>query len=229
MIKVILLFFVSLASFARTETYIGKAYQKDKFVYLEKHQVTFDDKNGRVLTSQTEYFDPKGRLLTKLISNYSRSVSAPVHETIDKRFKTRYGLRYQGDDLELYVQDDGKKEESKNFKEKQFSPNKVIAGQGLHYYMRNHLSELIKSKVFPIVILIPGQLDYYTFEVEFKNQKDDVLVFEVHIKNSLLRLFAPNFTVHYDAKKKRLLYYKGLSNLLDDKREKMNVEIKYEF
>ena len=227
LLSLALLGFLSGPAYAeKVETLQGKAFKGSNLVYTEDHTSRFTDQ-GRVLEASTIYKDPSGKTIAEIRSDFSKSLSAPAHDFKDLRFKQRYGIRYEGDKVIMYVQEG---EESEQTKVVPVDDKRalLVGCQGLAYYFRDNLEDLKKSKLVPILFLIPGKLETYNFELVYKNtDANGLAIFEIHIKNWLLRLFAPKLTLHYDTIKSRLLKYEGLSNLYDDKKQMQNVKIDY--
>ncbi len=223
----ILLLILSFSCFAETLTYEGVATIKGKTIYIEKHRVELNSK-GQVLESETKYTDPSGTLLGVLKNDYRKVINIPDHEMHDIRKKTKHGTRLKGEQIELFSQDEGEKEETKVIKNK-VDKGLIVASQGLHYYLISHFEEM-KVKKFPLKFLIPGKLDSYTFILSYLGKtKDGLDEFEVEIDNWFLRLFAPSLILKYHPDTKHLIYYKGLSNLASEKGEMMSVEINYSY
>lgn len=216
------------AQSVKVETLVGKATKSANLIYTEDHTVRFNEA-GRVLEAATAYKDPSGKMIAELRSDFSKSLSAPAHDFKDLRFQQRYGIRYEGEKLIMYSQEGSEPEQTKAVSA--VGKDSLLVGcQGLAYYFRDHIEDLKKSKVIPIQFLIPGKLETYKFELVYKNtDAAGIAVFEIHIKNWLLRLFAPKLVLHYDTVKNRLTRYDGLSNLYDDKKEMQNVTIDYTY
>lgn len=227
LLSLALIGFLSGPAYAeKVETLQGKAFKDSNLVYTEDHTSRFTDQ-GRVLEASTIYKDPSGKAIAEIRSDFSKSLSAPAHDFKDLRFKQRYGIRYEGDKVIMYVQEG---EESEQTKVVPVDDKRalLVGCQGLAYYFRDNLDDLKKSKLVPILFLIPGKLETYNFELVYKNtDANGLAIFEIHIKNWFLRLFAPKLTLHYDTLKGRLLKYEGLSNLYDDKKQMQNVKIDY--
>ena len=208
------------------ETLVGNATKGGALVYTEDHKVQYAD-SGRVESATTVYKDASGKAIAEIRSDFSKSLSAPAHDFKDFRFKQSYGIRYDGEKLVMYSQEGSEPEQTKALPVN--GKGSLIVGcQGLAYYFRDHIAELKTSKALPIQFLIPGKLETYNFELVYKNTDSAGLaVFEIHIKNWFLRLFAPKLVLNYDTVKNRLVKYQGLSNLYDDKKEMQNVTIDY--
>lgn len=217
--------FLSLLAYGETQVYRGEAKVKGKKVYEEVHTAELEGK--KILTSVTEYKSPSGKILGILKNNYSKSLNAPEHTMIDPVHKNSHGLRYEGDKLVLFNQDEGKKEETKKLDLDDMKGKLVVGGQGLHYYLVANLEEVIKKGELDLKFLIPGRLDAYNFYLKVVKKSEENVQFEIEIDNWLLKLFAPKLKLIYDRKNPRLLKYSGLSNIKDEKKDLMNVDIEY--
>jgi hypothetical protein len=211
----------------KTETYSGEAFKKGQLVYREKHQFTVGG-DGKVISSKTEYLNPDGKPIALLENRFAESLNCPAHDFQDFRNGQKHGVRYVDGKPVMYNQEKDKPEETKSLSEKEQKGRMVVGGQGLHYYLREHFSELNKKDI-PILFLIPGRLEGYKFELNFLRDTNGVLDYEIEIDNFFLKLFAPKLDMVYERSSKRLLNYKGLSNLLDDKGKNQSVEIKYAY
>ncbi len=207
------------------ESFIGRAYNSSgELVYTEEHKAEF--KGDTIVKASTVYKDPSGKKIAELESDFSLSLTAPAHDFKDLRFNLRYGIRYSDKQATMFVQEGSEPEKTKAVGD---GGEKLLVGcQGLGYYFRVQLADLRKQGRVPILFLIPGKLDTFNFEMQYKGpDKAGHEIFEIHIKSLVLRLFAPKLVLHYDAKKNRLLRYEGLSNLYDSDRKQQNVRIEY--
>jgi hypothetical protein len=226
MILIWLFLLSSLMTNAETQVYEGEARQKGKIVYREKHLVDFEQ--GKVLKAVTEYTSPDGKLLARLSNTFSKDLNAPTYLMEDFLHKSRHGVRYQGQDLIMFNEEDGK--ETTTVLDKEDSKGKlIVGGQGLHYYTVAKMEEIISAKKLDLLFLIPGRLDAYNFYLKVKKSSSETVEFDIEIDNWFLRMFAPKLELVYDRKKGRLLLYKGLSNLTDENKKMMNVEISYKY
>jgi len=216
------------AQAVRVENLIGRATKSANLIYTEDHTVRFNEA-GRVLEASTAYKDPSGKMIAELRSDFSKSLSAPAHDFKDLRFKQSYGIRYEGEKLIMYSREGSEPEQTKAVSALE-KDSLLVGCQGLAYYFRDHIEDLKQSRVVPIQFLIPGKLETYKFELVYKNtDAAGMAVFEIHIKNWFLRLFAPKLVLHYDTVKNRLTKYEGRSNLYDDKKDMQNVTIDYTY
>ncbi|CAN5732617.1 hypothetical protein BH10BDE1_BH10BDE1_36280 [soil metagenome] len=213
----------------RIEKFTGEAKENGKLVYIEKHEVTFDDKDN-VLTATTIYSDPDGKELGVLKSDFTRSLSLPEHVFTDDRTKGQYGIRRDSEKIILFNHDDGKSEETKVLTEPSDSSRLLVGCQGFSYYLKDKIEDLRSKKSQPVLFLIPGDLSSYRFVLEFvKEGPDKIFEFRVKIENWWLRAFAPTLEFKYDAKVARVVWYKGVSNIKNSAGKTMNVVIDYKY
>ena len=227
MLQFLLLGLISFSVQAEVFKYEGIATIKGKTVYTEKHEYTTNEK-GEVVESKTLYLGVNGETVGDLKNDYRPSLSLPEHRMEDNRRKNYHGVRYIDGKIQLFNQNKNEKEETE-FIENNPKKGLMVASQGLHYYVVSNF-EKMKVKDFTLQFLIPGRLDSYRFVWNYLGKdKDGLEEFEVKIDNWILRMFAPSLLMKYHPETKRLIYYKGLSNIEDDKGEMMNVEINYKY
>ena len=228
-ILVFLMFSLSVFASTREEVFFAKASKENQLQYTEKHTAVFDAQD-KIVSAKTEYYDPSGKLVAKLDSNFAKSITAPDHTFEDYRFKHSHGIKNLENDVELFSKDDGKEMQRKKIAIDKSKDQLVVGCQGLAYYFRDYLDVVKQKKRIPIQFLIPGKLDYYDFELQYisENAKGEVNL-EIEIKNWFLKFFAPKLYIKYDKNTKRFISYKGLSNLYDPKGEQLVVDIVYDY
>jgi len=224
----LLLVFLILSAIANAETqeYSGEAFVEGKSVYREKHTVELSA--GKVIKSTTVYTNGLGEIIARLENDYRKSLSVPEHEMKDLVHGGAHGVRYENNVIILFNRE-GTKEDTKSIRVDDFKNKLLVGGQGFHYYLVEHLEEIIKKQELALKFLIPGRLDAYDFYLKVGKVTADTVDFEIEIDNWFLKLFAPKLELVYDRKSKRLLHYSGLSNIKDKKKELMKVKIKYTY
>ncbi len=214
------------AASAATQTYRGEATLEGELVYRELHTVTFDGE--KPLRSETVYTDAKGAEVGRLVNDYGPSLALPAHEMEDKRAKNVHGVRYREQKPQMFNRE-GEKEEKTTLEPGEYKGRLLVGGQGLHYYLVVNLEEVIKKGKLPLKFVIPGRQDVYDFYLRVVGATPERVNIEIEIDNWILKLFAPKLELIYDRKLRRLLSYRGLSNLLDSRKKMMSVEIKYSY
>ncbi len=211
---------------AKTSIHYGDATKNGQLVYIEKHEIETDEK-GQVMKAKTSYLRPDESVFATLESDFSKSLTNAQHVMEDLRDGHTYGVRWEENAPVMWDKKKDSKERIKKITPDFAKGKLIIGGQGLHYYMRDKLSELKETKL-PIAILIPGKMDWYSFLVEYQGEEEGLMKFVIKAQSAFLRLFAPKLEVWYSPDG-RLQRYKGLSNLSDDKGSNQSVEIKYRF
>ncbi len=211
------------------EIFKGIAKENGKTVYIERHDVTFDDKEN-VIEAKTTYIDPTGRLLGTLTSDFRKSLSLPEHVFIDERTKVQYGIRREGEKVILFNQDQGQPQMTSTL-EKQSDRDRIQVGcQGFNYFLKGQIEHFKEVKTQPVLFMVPGDLSTYKFVLNFVSEnKDNSVNFKVKIENWFLRAFAPELEFRYDRTINRIVWYKGISNIKNDQGRLMDVIIDYEY
>lgn len=193
------------------------AYLKDtkKVLYTEQHTLSYD--GDKLLTSHTRYFDPNGKLIAQMKSDYRQSLMMPTYTFEDLRRGSTEGLELRDSKYYIFHQNPQEKRQEKLIE----NPQGIFSCQGWHYYIVKNIEE-IQSKDLNLNLLFPSKLDYYSFNLQKESSKDSVLQLRLEFSNWFVRLFAPRLDLTYDASKRKLLSYVGPSNILD-----LNGDIQY--
>lgn len=225
---------LSAASAAQILEYRGEARRvtdrgPGAVVYLERHRVTLGD-DGRPILAETRYESPDGRLLADLRSDFRDSLTVPSHTATDHRTGSTHGLRREQGRLVLFDQRPGQPERTRVLTDRDSGGRLLVGCQGLNYHLSTQPDRIQPGSRLPLRFLIPGKLDYYDFNlVPLSESPDGIAAFDVTIQNWFLRLFAPKLELKYDTRLRRLVWYRGISNLLDDQGENQVVEIHYTY
>jgi hypothetical protein len=219
-----------------TELSYGTAKNsKGKTVYLEKHTSEFSD--GVLKSLVTNYFLPGGDKFGFIKSDFSRSSYIPNYNFEDKRHSRSAGVIWE-------ISKSGKKNKtiskikakaSKNYifayakesrdtqrQQKKFEiDNNTVTGQGLHNFLRMHITEFKNNTKLKkeIKFLIPMNQDQYNFRIRAMNydKAKKIIKLRIEADSWLFRIVAPQIDVTYDTENYRLIKYEGPSNLLEIK------------
>lgn len=211
------------------ETFQGVARnERGEIVYIEEHRLRYQ--NGQIKQNDTRYLDAEGKEFAALTSKFTTHPYVPTYDFQDKRFGREDGTRVEDDVVRVY----GRKDQAASKTDGSIKlTDNMITGQGLHFFLRDHLEEFSREGVVKTVkFLIPLEGDYYTFRIRPINKPEaapGTLSLLIEIDNVLLRLFAPRLEVQYDVATKRLLSYEGASNLLTGDESVQNVMITYRY
>jgi hypothetical protein len=108
---------------------------------------------------------------------------------------------------------------------------RLVTGQGLDRLVRDHLDGLRAGERLVVAFAIPSRHDTFEFRLRLApGQPSDASV-QVRLEAAswVLRLLAPSMDVEYDRATRRLLRYRGPSNLPDEGDEHPEVEITYAY
>ena len=211
---------VALAE-TRVERYEGIARSPSgELVYRERHEVTHV--GSRPIRALTVYYDRTGKEIGRLDSDFSKSSYAPSYRFLDRRTKKTESadvsgsnmlLRYQGTQKELTVD----------------AGETLVVGQGLHHFARLNLERLAKEAI-SVRFAIPSRLDTYGFRVRpLASPRAGVVRLRIEMSSIILRQLAPDLEVDYDLSTRRLLRYRGVSNLEGADGSTQDVVITYNY
>ena len=201
---------------------------KGELVYVEKHTSEFDENNS-LQKLETRYFDGETNF-GYFKTDYTRHSYLPSYEFKDMRRHRQVNVTVKEGVVYSTIRM-GKDAEPKS---KTYPMKKnLIAGQGLHNYMRDHIDEFTKNpeRVDKIDFLIPLNEDSYSFRVRVKklDREKNTITYRVEADSWLMRMVAPDIDVTYNTETRQLMVYDGPSNLLSPEGDKMDVVITYDY
>ncbi|MCB9026533.1 MAG: hypothetical protein H6625_09470 [Bdellovibrionaceae bacterium] len=226
-------FTLLLGSSCFSDEFIEKSFGTAKnkngdIVYLEKHISHYI--NGKLKALRAEYYKTDGKFFGSIQSDFSKSSNLPDYVFTDKRHNRMDSLKWN----EKKVIASAKESKTAKKIQKEFAvSNNTVAGQGLHNYILSKLENYIKQNDLEEIIdfLIPMNQKTYNFRIRpiNNNEIDRTITLRIEADSWFFRLISPHIDVKYDIDNRRLLEYKGPSNLLNDEGEKINVIIAYTY
>lgn len=208
---------------AKDTAYLGEARdEKSNLVYTERHTVRSGAQG--VSDSLTEYLAPDGSLIATLRSDYSRSIALPTYVFEDLRRDYREGLRWQDGGYLVFHQAGSAAEKTARLG----NDRGVFSCQGWHYHLIDNLSLLEKDNL-TLNLVLPSELRPYAFVVKRLAADQSRISAELSLRNWLLRQFAPKMLLEYDREKRRLLEFRGVSNIQTKTGERQEVTIRYKY
>ncbi len=207
----------------RTRTFTGRAYNEAGGLgYVERHTVVYGE--GGVVEGRTTYFDPEGRVIGSLVSEYAASPQFNDYTFIDERNRYMDGVRLKEDAICLFRRTDpGAEEETACLERK----SNQIVGQGFHHFIVEHLDDIAQGQVFQVRLALPSRLDVFDFRIRRTGLEANRVRIRLESDHWYVRWFAPHIDVLYD-RQGRLLRYEGISNISDATGECIPVDIRYE-
>jgi hypothetical protein len=203
------------------ERLVGLARGKDgALLYREEHEVRSVD--GRVVEAATRYLAPDGAPLAELRTDFSRDLEAPSYDFRDLRSGAAERVEVAAEELRL---------EAGGRSRTLARPAPLATGQGLDRLVRGRLPELEAGSLLVVSYAVPSRLDAYRFRIRaLPADGGPTVKVRVELASQLLRLLAPTLEVEYDRATRRLLRYRGTSNLaLGERGDHPQVEIRYAY
>ena len=205
------------------ETFEAVAYStEDKILYRELHRI--QRKNQRIIHSETRYLNPEGEKIAEMISDYSNNIHVPNYRFSDELQNYEDGVECRHKECVMYRIESGSKKEIQEFS----IADQFFAGQGWHHYIRENL-ELLKDQQATMNLILPGRLDDFRLQLETEGVSEKEIRFKLEFEHWLLKLFTPVLYFTYDPKKRRLMEYRGPSNINTEDNEFKEVRIIYQY
>jgi len=197
------------------QSFRGYAYdlESGKYLYTEVHQPVFVE--GREVSSTIRYYAPDGREMGKKTLDYRADPYVPLFrfDLPDEGYAE--GITANGEAITvLKVSGKNKPEKRKTLQR----DGLTAADSGFNHAVQDHLPQIIQGESVSFRFVVAGQLDSYRFKVSkvgdgsFENKPAVKLLVQA---DSLLRFVAPDLNLLYDADSRRLLEYRGVSNIHD--------------
>ena len=183
---------------------VGKAYgvEDGELRYREIHRCT---SNGNRCT--VEYEDPAGELFARKVVDYRASLQGPSLEMQDlRRGET---VRVQGD-----LGED------------------VVVDAGFDHYVRLRWEQLARGDTVRFAFLVAGRdapLDMAASRLDSQSCPPMRVCFRVALDNWLLSRLVSPISLEYDERSRRLLQFRGVSNIRDVDGSSQQVRIEYSY
>ena len=218
---------LSAPVFAETqvESFKGTAVnKKGEIVYLEEQEATYE--NGQVRKAVSKYFSPDGKPIAELLSDFRFGPGLPDTTYRDLRTGAEDGAKITETSIELFRKKNGTAAvETKSVKR---SGDQVV-GQGFHHLLRTNLDSFHSDALMKVTLMLPIRLTDFNFRIRKSSLQGDVVSLKFESDSWLLRLLAPSVELSYDIKAKRILGYKGRSNVDDPTGHAQDVTITYAY
>jgi len=229
----LLLIAMSTASHASAPWTTGTAYSvaDGQVAYRELH---YPAPGQAGLSSRVEYQDAQGRVIVRKQLDFSRSLTAPAIDQVDLRTSTRIYTRYEGARLQAsYQRDAGSAMRTDTLRPRP----ELIVDAGFDPFVRAHWDSLLAGRPASAEFFLPALLRTITVSIapvaraECEQVVGDVLCLMVR-PAGLLRVaswFVEPLRLAYDLDERRLLMFRGPSNLLDAQGQAQDVLVLFEY
>lgn len=200
-----------------TRRFYGYAYDLDtgRYLYTEVHEQRFE--GDRWLGGSIRYVAPDGREIGVKVLDFAADPFVPVYDYQLPQLGYREGITAVGGRITMHRTSGGKTRTAS-------APHEppVAADAGFDTFLRAHFEQLLEGRTVTFTFVAAGTLDTFKFrarrigDATFEGRR--AVQFKVEA-DSLLRLVAPELYLTYDIERRRLLEYRGPSNVLDPKTE----------
>lgn len=212
---------------AAVEHYVGEARARDggRLLYSESHWIKPLEGGGQ--HRLVLYRCPDGKAFARKMVNVGSDAQAPDFELDDGRTGYREGVRGDGTRRTVYYRaahDEGERS----------APLSVgadtVIDAGFDAFVRQHWDALLARHAIHIDMLVPSRLRTVNFRVVDHGREPvdgrEVQRFRVRL-DAWYGFALPHIDVGYDAATRRLLDYRGLSNIRDIDGRNLNVRIDF--
>lgn len=198
----------------RLERFYGYAYdlESGEYLYTEVHAQIIDTDHW--YSGTIDYFAPDGMKIAHKTLSFNNSASIPVFRFEDFRSGYIEGIGAVGkDSISLFKRS---QHESRMQNETVERSDPMAGDSGFHMLIYNNFESLMQGDMLSFRLAVPGRLTAYQFRIrktgdEPLNGKPAVqLIVE---PDSLLRWLVDPLNLTYDPKTRKLLEYRGISNL----------------
>lgn len=213
---------------AAASGFYGYAFELEsgKYLYTEVHQPVVE--GGKEVSSTIRYYAPDGKEIGKKTLDYRADPYVPLFRFDLPGEGYAEAITANGKTIDmLKVSGKNKGEKRKSIEKEGF----MAADSGFHHAVQDSLQKLLKGETISFRFAVAGQLDSFRFKISkvgdttFEGKPAVSLLVQA---DSLLRYVAPDLELVYDPASKRLLEYKGVSNIHDPATGKAyNVRIAY--
>lgn len=206
---------IGTATDASTSSFYGYAYELDsgRYLYTEVHRQR--RVGERWLSGSIRYYAPDGRELGAKTLDFAADPFVPVYDYELPALGYRESITAVGERITMSRTSGGK---TRTASVRNAPP--VTADAGFDAFLRAHFQQLLDGRTVTFTFVAAGSLDTF----KFRARRIEDATFEgrpaVQVKveaDSLLRLVAPELYLVYDPDRRRLLEYRGPSNVLDPK------------
>lgn len=200
---------------------VAKDLKTNKVLYMEKH---YQQGDGHFV----HYYDPDGFLIVSNKQDFRYSRYLPVVEQLDYRTNIESGVLKKSTQWIVY---NDKKERKLN------AENQLVAGSGFDRLIKDDWNNLVEMKMFKFDFVVPESLyaaPLKIFRVDCSKTSISIalnkhICFSVASSSVLFGMFFDPIEVAYEKDTKRLVVFRGLTNLQDHRGETYKAEITYAY
>ena len=222
----ILLLCVPFAARSADVTFTGRAHDPDTgaLLYLESHAVS--DSGGPRETRVVSYLCTNGAPFARKTLDFEGARLAPAFTLDDARSGVSEGMEWRARGFTVFERTRGNAPRSKTL-----APVAgLVADAGFDEFVRARWDELESGTAIVVPFLVPSRLDTVKFRVRKTGETTiggaTASVFRLSVA-SPLGWFLPDIDVSYREADRRLLRYRGITNLRDAEGDMISAQIDF--
>ncbi|WP_347331405.1 hypothetical protein [Marinimicrobium locisalis] len=210
---------------------IGKAYALGSWqspVYEERYTPRTDAGQAEV-----HYVDAEGKRIALKALDYTRGDIHPSYRLEDQRLDRIWGAQWSSDKQITLKRGDTENPESETVKAKA----RQVIDAGFDPFIQQSWKALLDGEKVTFHFAFPNRLTNVKLRAERMGAEDSPLhhkerewvYFRIRVDSTLLSLFADDLYLAYGKSDRRLMVFRGRSNIPDDSGEGRDVEIRYHY
>ena len=199
----------------RVERFYGYAYDLSSGKYLYTEVYREEIVNDHWISGHTSYYAADGKRLGEKTLNFAADPYVPVYSLSLPGVGYSEGISKVGADGVQMFKESPEKGRQTGTVPKLYN---MAADSGFHSYLYDHMPELAAGKTIKFRFAVAGQLDSYSFrarktgDTQFEGKPAITLKVD---PDSLLRYLVDPLILTYDPQSRRLLEYRGISNVIN--------------
>ena len=215
-----------LAAPAADVTFTGRAHDLEtgELLYVESHAVS--GSGGPRETRVVSYLCANGAMFARKTLNFGGTPQAPAFALDDARSGTSEGLERESGGLRVFTHERGASLRSKPLR----NVTGLVADAGFDEFVRSRWDSLEAGDALVVPFLVPSRLDTVKFRVRKTGETTiggaAASVFRMSVA-SPLGWFLPDIDVSYRKGDRRLLRYRGITDLRDDAGDMISAQIDF--
>lgn len=212
---------------ARELVAVGTAYtgDGDRLLYREFYYLYPNDGRAEVI-----YRNDNDRAIAEKVLHYGRTVAAPSFEQRDLRTGEILAAQWRGDTVRLSRRDAA----GDSLQTRRIEPaSDLVIDAGFDNFIRHHFQRLLDGRTLRFDFALPAHLTTVAMRVRRHSCEDgkgkNRVCFRVSAGNWMVRLLASSVDLEYDRTSRRLLTFRGVSNIAAADGGSQQVVIRYRY
>ena len=195
---------------ARTVEFKGLAYdlKTGKLLYTEIHREVWAA--GAPRSSRVSYVDPAGKVFARKQVDFAPGRLSPNFRMVDTRVGMEESATRRGGKIEVF----GRVRAGRPDKRASLpAANPPVIDVGFHYFILNNWRRLLSGERVSFLFLVPLRAGPYRFHIRKVATDAKTVTLRMSIANPALALIASHVDVIYAKASRRILEYRGISNV----------------